>query len=184
MITDILDNNKIKMQKSLDFFISELGTIRSSRATPALVEGIEVESYGQKMALVQLGTITTPEPREIVIEPWDKTLIPAISKAVSGKLQISASDDGNIIRVPLPPMTQEVRDAQIKLVREKGEQAKVAMRSSRHEGLDELQKRKSEASISEDEFFSGKEDFNKMVSDFEAKADEVLRAKEKELNEI
>jgi len=151
--------NKIKpeLEKAVAFFEKELAKIRTGRASPSLVEDISVECFGQRYPLKQLAAISVPEPRQIVIQPWDKSYIEPITKAIEkANLGVSPIVDKEVIRINLPPLTQEYKQEIIKLISEKEEQAKRTIRKWRDEAWNEIQEKTREGLIREDDKFRAK----------------------------
>lgn len=176
-----------KLQKQLDDIANalkgELGAIRGSRPTAALVEDITVDCYGQRMAIKQLGTISIVPPREIQISIWDKSIINAVCNAISEKLSVQAAANGTTIHVNLPSLSQERRDEIIKLVKSKVEDTRIRSRTTRDELKKELAEEQKSGSITEDEHFKIGEDMQKSIDGFNASVDALLEKKIVEINE-
>lgn len=174
-----------KMQKSLDNFRQELTHIRTGRASVGLLDAIEVEVYGTRMKINQLGNVTTPEPRQLVISPWDRTQISAIEKAIlASPLNLTPSNDGHLIRIPFPPLTEERRKDLVKLVGKMAEESKVAVRNVRRHEVDEAKKLQKDGELPEDEAHKLTDEVQKITDDFINKIDEAFRAKEAEIMEV
>ena len=172
-----------KMQKAFDFFQSDLATIRAGRANPHVLDKIRVDYYGTPTPIQQVGNITVPEPRIIQIAPWEKSLIKDIEKAIMGSdVGITPSNDGSVIRLVFPELTEERRKEIVKDVKKKGEDAKVAIRNVRRDG-NEAFKKLAKTEISEDEIKKLEDELQKVTDKFikdidsavEAKAEEVLK---------
>lgn len=178
----ILNEFKIELNKVVDYFKKEIQKIRSGIATPALVEDVPVEYYGSKTLLKHIAAISCPEPRQIVIQPWDKNAIEAIVKSLSQE-NIGAMPvvDKDIIRINLPPLTEEFRKSLLLQVGKKKEEAREVIRKWRDEFLKKIQKQFQEKEISEDEKFRLKEEIEKTVEEFNKTLDEL---EEKKKNEI
>jgi ribosome recycling factor len=181
--------NKSELRKDLneaiEFFKSELTKIRTGRATPALIEDLFLEVYGSKMRLKELGSITVPESQLIVVSPWDRSQIPAISKAINNSdLNLNSSYDNEKVRVPIPPLSEERRNELAKLVTAKLEACKTTIRNIRNDIMKSIDKDFSEKKISEDEKFSLKEDADKIIKDFSDQAESLSNDKKKSLMEI
>lgn len=173
-----------RMEKSLEHFQHEMSTIRTGRATPTLLDVVRVEYYGTKMPINQLGTVSAPEPRLLVIQPWDKGAISAIEKAIrESDLGLNPSNDGNLIRVPIPELSQERRQNLLKVVKKMAEEARVAIRNIRRDANDTLKKMEKNHEISEDEKSVGEEEIDKLTKEFIKKIDDLLAVKEKEILE-
>jgi len=174
-----------KMQKSLDNFRQELTHIRTGRASVGLLDAVEVEVYGTRMKINQLGNITTPEPRLLVIAPWDRTQIGAIEKAIlASPLNLTPSSDGHLIRIPFPPLTEERRKDLVKLVGKMAEEAKVAVRNVRRHEVDTAKKMQKDGDLPEDEAHKITDEVQKITDDFINKIEEAFKAKEAEIMEV
>ncbi|MCX5769947.1 MAG: ribosome recycling factor [Candidatus Hydrogenedentes bacterium] len=174
-----------KMQKSLDNFRQELTHIRTGRASVGLLDAVEVEVYGTRMKINQLGNITTPEPRMLVIAPWDRTQINAIEKAIlASPLNLTPSSDGHLIRIPFPPLTEERRKDLVKLVGKMAEEAKVAVRNVRRHEVDTAKKMQKDGDLPEDEAHKLTDEVQKITDDFIDKIEEAFKAKEAEILEV
>lgn len=184
MIDKIAENAKDKMEKSVNLLAQELSKLRTGRASSAIVEGIKVEYYGSTLPLNQVATISIPEPRMIVIQPWDKTALGEIEKAIyKSAIGLTPNNDGSVIRLSIPPLTTERREDLIKLTQKMGEEAKVAMRNIRRDANNEIKKEEKQKKISEDGSFKGQERIQKITDEYIAKVDEVLGKKIKEIRE-
>lgn len=160
----------------------ELHRLRTSRASMELVEDIPVEAYGSIMSVKQVSNISIPEARLILLQAWDKALVPVIEKAIRGAgMNLNPAVDGQIIRVPIPPLTEESRKTYVKIAAEKAEEAHVSVRRARQDAFDELDKEEERKEISEDEKFRARERFQKLVDEYNRKADELFEQKEKEI---
>ena len=163
----------------------QLASIRTGKATPALLEGIVVDAYGSKMPINQLATLAAPEPRLLTIQAFDPTQIAAIEKAIQASdLGITPSNDGNIIRLPIPPLNEERRRDFVKMAKSKGEDAKVAVRGARRDANEQLKKAQSSSDITEDEQRRGQDKVQKLTDQYVAEVDKILEAKEKEIMEV
>lgn len=181
--------NKSELKKSLieavDFFKSELSKIRTGRATPSLIEDITIEVYGSKMRIKELGAITVPESQLIVVSPWDRSQIPAISKAINtSELSLNSSYDNEKVRVPIPPLSEERRAELAKIVSSKLEACKTTVRNLRNDIMKSIDRDFSEKKISEDEKFSLKEEADKIIKDFSEQAEDLASEKKKSLMEL
>jgi len=174
-----------KMQKSLDNFRQELTHIRTGRASVGLLDTVEVEVYGTRMKINQLGNITTPEPRLLVIAPWDRTQVGAIEKAIlASPLNLTPSNDGHLIRIPFPPLTEERRKDLVKLVGKMAEETRVAVRNIRRHEVDEAKRMQKDGDLPEDEAHKVTDEIQKITDDFINKIDEAFKAKEAEIMEV
>jgi len=179
---DIILEAEEKMIKTEQVIQHEFAGVRTSKASPALVENIVVEAYGAQMRVRELASITTPEPRMIVIQPFDPTTVTAIEKAIQkSNLGINPAVQGKIIRIILPELSQERRLELDKLVKKMAEDGRVAIRNVRREALEHLKKILKEHKISEDDFETYEKDLQKLTDDYIKKIDEHLAKKEKEI---
>jgi len=166
-----------------DWIAKEFGGIRTSRATPAILDGIMAESYGSKMPIKQLAAINIEDPRTIRVAPYDMGALKAIEKAVSAaNLGLSVSSDDRGVRVSFPELTSERRDSLIKVAKEKLEQAKVSVRKHRDDVVKDIEDKTKKKELSEDEKFRSKADLQKLVDDFNKKLEDHYAKKEKEIN--
>ncbi len=174
-----------RMKKALETTVSDLSGIRTGRASPALVEKIEVEVYGGKYKIQELATISVPEPRLLIISPWDKSTISAIEKAIlKSPLGLTPTTDGNVIKLPFPPLSEERRRDILKIVARRIEEGKVAVRHIRRTANEELEKLEEEGEASEDEVFRAKERVQKLTDKYVELLNEAQKSKEKEILEV
>lgn len=184
-IENIKDKGREKMQKSVDAVRNEIIRIRTGKATTALLEGIKVDCYGSKVPLKQVANIGVPETRLLLIQPWDKNLLSNIEKAIfQSDLGLTPNNDGKVIRLPIPPLTEERRKELVKLVKKLGEEGKIAVRNVRRECNDDLKKGEKSGNISEDETKKGMKEIQEITDEYITKIDEVIEQKEKEIREI
>ncbi|MFZ5765427.1 MAG: ribosome recycling factor [Thermodesulfobacteriota bacterium] len=184
-MNDVLLEMNDKMEKSLEAYRRELSTVRTGRASLALVEGIRVDSYGTKMPLNQVATMTIPESRLIVIQPWDPQVLGAIEKAIlAANIGLTPANDGKVIRISIPQLTEERRKDLVKQVKKISEEYRVAIRNCRRDAIDALKKQKKDKAISEDDLFKYQEEAQKETDAFVKKIDEILAEKEKEVMEV
>lgn len=185
MLNEVFEDAKDRMQKAVGTLEKEFKRLRTGRASVSLVDGIRVEYYGTPTPLNQLATLTVPEPRTIMIQPWDQSCIGEVEKAImKSELGLTPMNDGKVIRIPVPPLTEERRRELVKLVKKMAEEAKVAVRNIRRDANEMIKDLKKEKEISEDEQFKGQEEVQKITDDFIKKIDELAAAKEKEILEI
>jgi ribosome recycling factor len=185
MIADVLRETEGKMKKSVDALRQHLGTIRTGRASPALVEYLQVEAYGSHMPLNQLATITTPDARMIVIQPFDKSMIKLIEKSIqNSELGITPSNDGIVIRLSLPQLTEERRRDLTKQVRSRLEESRVAVRNLRREALDDVKELEHEKLISETDQRRAQEKLQELTDRYIRELEHVGAAKEAEVMEV
>ncbi len=185
MIEGVLKTATQKMEQAIEGIRHEMVSIRTGKASPALIENLQIEAYGSKMPLIQLATITAPEPRLLVIQPWDKSIIKSILKAVqSSDLGLTPLHDSNVIRVPIPPLNEERRKDLVRLAHKITENGRVSIRHTRKEANDQVKKTEKKHQISEDEAHSGMDEVQKLTDKYIEKMDELLKAKEEEIMEI
>lgn len=177
-------NAEDRMEKALSALKKELATLRAGRATPALLDRVQAEYYGTLTPINQMASITTPDPRTLVIQPWDKSSLAAIEKAIlKSELGLNPANDGNVIRIVIPPLTEERRAELVKMTKKYGEEAKVAVRNIRRDANEEIKKMEKNG-ISEDESRRHQEDIQKFTDKYIAEIDKILAAKEKEIMEV
>ncbi|MCM8801535.1 MAG: ribosome recycling factor [Candidatus Omnitrophica bacterium] len=181
---DILRTTEEKMKKTVEAVMREFSEVRTGRAHPALVEGLYIDYYGSPTLLKSLASISVPDAHLIVIQPWDITIIPEIEKAImKSNLGITPSNDGKLIRLTVPPLSEERRQELAKLVNKMAEEGKVSLRTIRREGKESLEKLERDKVISEDDKFRGIEELQKIIDKYTAKIDELLKIKTKEILE-
>lgn len=179
---EFIDKVRPEFEKSFKFLDAEIAKIRTSRASPSLVEDIEVNCFGSKFSLKQLAAISSPEPNQIVIQPWDTSYIESIEKAVANSgLGMSSAVDKNLIRLSLPLLTEEYRHSLVKILNEKAEQARQTMRHWREDAWNKIQQAQKDKKITEDDKFHGKDELQKLIDEFQKKIKELIEKKEKEL---
>lgn len=182
MIKDILEDVKSRMQKSVQALGKDFTTIRTGRANPAIFDNVKVDAYGSEMPLNQVATISCPEPRLVVIQPWDRTNLGAIEKAIlKSNLSLTPNNDGNIIRIQIPELTEERRKEYVKMIKQKAEEAKVAVRNVRRDGNDMIKDLEKSKEISEDESKSALEEIQKITDKFVGEVQSMTDGKEKEI---
>lgn len=185
MYSRVIKDLEDKMQKSIVAFSEELKNVRAGRANPALLDHISVEYYGTMTPLNQVSTINVAEARLLTIQPWDQSLISEIEKAIlKSNLGITPSNDGKIIRLPFPALTEERRKELAKVVKGYAEKAKIALRNQRREAIDSVKKMEKKSEISEDELRSAEEEIQKTIEKYTAEVDNITKKKEEELMEI
>lgn len=185
MINDILADSEDRMQKTIDHLQGDLASLRAGRANPAMLDKIMVDYYGQPTPINQLANINVPEARLLVIQPWDKSGIGDIEKAIlKSDLGITPSNDGNVIRIAIPQLTEERRKDLVKVVRKRAEEAKVAIRNIRREANDLIKSSEKDKLISEDESKKGLDSAQKITDKRIKDIDLILQAKEKDIMEV
>ncbi len=184
-IEDVLSNADSRMGKSVEALKRELGSIRTGRATPALVENLTVDYYGVPTPLNQIASITAPEARLIMVQPWDKQAVKDIEKGLlKSDMGFNPSNDGSVIRVPIPPLSQERRREMVKVLKKKVEDGKVAARNVRRDALEQLRTLERNKDISQDENRRAQENLQKATDSQIAQMDQVSAAKEVEIMEV
>ncbi|MDO8474422.1 MAG: ribosome recycling factor [bacterium] len=179
---EIIEKTKRELDKVVDFFTKEVSKIRTGQASPSLVEDVMVDVSGQAMSLKQLAGISCPERRQILIQPWDKSYLEPIEKALfKAQLGVTPIVDKDTVRVSLPSLTQEYRQDLIKMLNQKTEQAKQVMRKWREEAWSNIQGKAKDGTIREDEKFRGKDELQKLIDEYHAKVDQLSERKEKEI---
>ena len=185
MIEDVLSDASSRMGKTIESLKKDLATVRTGRATPALVDSIRVDYYGAPTPLKQIATISAPEARLLVIQPWDNSTIGEIKKAIQrSELGLNPSSDGNLIRLSIPPLSEERRKELVKVVHKKTEDGRVALRNIRRDALEMLRELEREKEISQDEQKRAQERLQEITDKFITEAGEAAEAKEAELLEI
>ena len=184
MPQSIKKNAEDRMEKAIGALRRDLSTLRAGKASPALLDRVQVEYYGAMTPLNQLANINTPDSRTLMIQPWDKSSVSAIEKAIlKSDLGLTPSNDGSSIRISVPPLTEERRAELVKTSKKFGEDAKIAIRNIRRDANDDV-KKLEKTDISEDESRRHQEDIQKTTDKFIAEVDKVLAAKEKEIMEV
>jgi ribosome recycling factor len=174
-----------QMQKTIEKMKADFGTLRTGRANAALLENVRVEYYGSMTPINQLGSIAAPEARSLEIKPWDKGALQAIEKAIlKSDLGLTPNNDGTIIRLQIPALTEERRKDLIRVVRKMTEEYRVSLRNERREGVEKLKKSEKAKEISEDDRQSAEQDIQRMTDLFVKKVDEMLAAKERDIMEV
>lgn len=185
MMQDLLRDADEKMEKSIAALQKDLATLRAGRATPALLDKVLVEYYGVPTPIAQMASVSVPEARTLVIQPWDKGTVKEIEKAIlKSDLGLTPISDGTVIRLPIPQMTEERRLELVKTVRKKGEECKIAIRNVRREANDMLKELEKSSEISEDDLKRGQDEVQKLTDKQIKQVDEVIDAKEKEIMEV
>jgi ribosome recycling factor len=180
-----LKETKTRIDKALDAMRREFSTVRTGKASPALLEHVRVEAYESHMPLEQLATISAPEPRLLIVQPWDKSLVGTIEKAIqSSDLGLNPSNDGTVIHVPIPQLNEERRQELVKVLHKMAEEGRVSLRAARHAANDDIKKEMKSGDVAEDAGHKLLDDVQKMTDDYVAKVDSLLKAKEAEVMEV
>lgn len=183
-IKKILADAEERMKKSVEVTAQELAALRTGRASPAILYGIRVEYYGAPYEIRELASITVPDPRTLIIDPWDKQMLEPIRKAITNSpLSLNPVNDGKVLRINLPPLTEERRRELLKLVNQRSEHGKIAIRNIRKDAQEELRKLDKQPGISEDALRRAREDLDKLTERYIQKVDELRKAKEQEVLE-
>ncbi len=173
------------MEKGFDYVTHEFAAVRTGKASPALVENIDVEAYGTPMKLKQLAMITTPEPRMVVIQPFDSSTTKDIEKALKeSKLGINPISDGKLIRLPIPPLTEERRRDLVKAIKQMAEEARIRIRSARRDAMDAIKKASKDGGIAEDAAEGYEKEIQKMTDTFVKKIDDAIFIKEADIMKV
>ena len=181
----VIQQTKAEMDGSLDSLAKDFSKVRTGRASISLLDSVRVDYYGTPTPLNQLATLAIPEPRMITIQPWDTQVSKEIEKAIlKADLGLTPSSDGKLVRVSIPPLTEERRKDLVKVVKKMSEAAKVSIRNHRRKVNEDLKAMKNDKQISEDEMFKSQDDVQKITDDYITKVDEMSRAKEAEILEI
>lgn len=185
MAKQVISNTKDKMNKAIQAYKREIATVRAGRANPSILDRIQIDYYGAPTPLNQLSSITVPEARLLVIQPYDKSILHEIEKAIQkADLGLNPTNDGSIIRISIPPLTEERRKSLAKEVKGMAEDAKVALRNIRRDANDDLKKLEKEGQITEDELRSFTEDVQKETDNHVKEIDNITKEKEKEIMEV
>ena len=174
-----------QMEKALDAVRREFSTVRTGKASPALLESVRVEAYGSQMPLNQVASVSVPEPRSLLVQPWDKGLMGPIEKAIqSSDLGLNPANDGNVIRVPIPALTEERRRDYARLLHKMAEEGRVAVRQARKDANDDIKRRQKENELSEDQARREQEEVQKLTDRHVDQIDDLLKHKEAEIMEV
>lgn len=185
MVELVLEETEEKMQQACEALKREFSRVRTGKASPALLEGVRVEYYDTLMPLRQVANISAPEPRLLVVQPWDRGALPAIEKAISkSELGLHPLNDGVVIRLPIPALTEERRKDLVRVVRKLAEDARVSVRNIRRSEIEELRALEKSGEITEDELHKGLDKIQDITDQHIATVDELLKAKEREVMEV
>ncbi len=181
----LINRTREQMNKSLEFFKQQLIKVRTGRASAAILDNIRVDYYGSQTPLTQIATINVPDAKTIVVQPWDPSTIGAIEKAIiQSDLGFNPKNDGKVLRISVPPLTEERRKELVKFCKKLAEDAKIAVRNIRRDQIEALRKAEKEKEITEDDKKIGEERVQKVTDEFIKKIDELLAQKEKEILEV
>ena len=184
-MSDVIIEMADKMEKSVESFKNELSKVRTGRASISLLDGISVDAYGSPMPMNQVATMTIPESRMIAIQPWDPQMVPAIEKAImASNLGLAPANDGKVIRLTIPQLTEERRRDLVKVVRNEGENGKVAIRNIRRDANSDFKSLEKDKDISEDEERKAQEDIQKLTDQHVKEIDDLVDVKEADLMKV
>ncbi|SEO80416.1 ribosome recycling factor [Propionispora vibrioides] len=185
MLKEIYTTHEEKMKKALEALRKDLASLRAGRATPALLDKVLVDYYGTPTPVNQVANVSVPEPRLITLQPWEKSMLGPIEKAIlKSDLGLTPNSDGSVIRLNIPQLTQQRRTELVKMVHKKAEDARVAVRNIRRDANDGIKKIEKEKSASEDETKKAQEDMQKLTDKYIKEIDQVMGSKEKEIMEV
>ncbi len=181
---DLIKDGELRMQKTINNLKDELKRLRTGRASPSLLENIKVNYYGQEIPLMQIAGIGAPEPRLLVIKPYDKNVVSEIEKAIlKSGLGLTPKTEGGVIKLPIPPLSEERRKELVKLVKKFAEEAKVALRNIRRDILEKIKEKKENGEVSEDDAERFKKKVQEIIEDKTKEIDDIVKIKEKEIME-
>ncbi len=184
-LDEVLEDTELKMMKSVDFVQKEFATIRTGKASPALVENVHIDYYGTKTRLRELAGISTPEPRLIVIQPWDPTVMNEVERALlKANLGVTPLNDGKVIRIPIPELNEERRRDLNKVIKRMAEDGRVSIRNIRREANEEIKKLQKNGKITEDDMYRSEKEIQEKTDEYITEIDKFLSSKEKEILEI
>lgn len=173
------------MEKAVDAMRREFAGVRTGKASPALLDTVRVDAYGSKMPVGQLATVSVPEPRLLLVQPWDKNLLPVVEKAIrSAELGLNPANDGNVIRVPIPALNEERRREMVKLLHRIAEEGRIAVRHARQEANKQIKAREQAHELGADDARREMDEIQKLTDEFIGKIDQLLKAKEEEVLEV
>lgn len=180
-----LQEAKRRMENAVEALRREFAGVRTGKASPALLDTIRVEAYGSQVPLNQVASVSAPEPRLLVVQPWDRAMISPIEKAIQiSDLGLNPANDGKVIRVPIPPLTEERRKEYVRLLHKMTEEGRVAVRQARKDANDEIKRRQKDSDISEDEAHREQDEVQKLTDRYIHQMDELLKHKEAEVMEV
>ena len=180
-----IEQARQQMEAAVEAMRRDFASVRTGKATPSLLDTVRVDAYGSKVPINQVATVNTPEPRMIVIQPWDKNVIPDIEKGIqTADLGLNPSNDGNLIRVPIPPLSQERRQDMVRLLHKMAEEGRVSVRHARQEANREIKEREQEHEISEDESRRQQDEVQKLTDQFVERIEQMMKTKEAEIMEV
>lgn len=180
-----LQKARQRMEGAVEALRREFSTVRTGKASPALLDNVRVEAYGSRVPLNQVGTVSAPEPRMLTVQPWDKSVIKDIEKAIrEADLGLNPSNDGNLVRIPVPALTEERRKEFVKVLHKLAEEGRVAVRQARKDANDDIKAHQKDEGMSEDDVRREQGEVQKLTDQYIAKVDELLKHKEAEVMEV
>lgn len=176
---------RTRMEKAVEATRREFSTVRTGKATPALLDTVRVEAYGSQVPLNQVATVSAPEPRLLVIQPWDKTVLAEIERAIQqSELGLNPSNDGNLIRVPIPALNEERRRDMVRLLRKMAEDGRISVRQARQDANRDIKRQEQENELSEDDARGQTDAVQKLTDEYIARIDQLLESREQEVMEV
>jgi ribosome recycling factor len=173
------------MENALEALRRDFGSVRTGKASPALLDHVKVDAYGSKMPLNQVATVSSPEPRMLIVQPWDKSLMSGVEKAIrSAELGLNPANDGNVIRVPIPALNEERRREMVRQLHKQAEESRIAIRHARQEANKEIKQLQQSSELSEDDARRQMDDVQKLTDEYVARVDQMLKSKEEEVLEV
>lgn len=180
-----LQEAKRRMENAIEALRREFASVRTGKATPALLDTVRVEAYGSQVPLNQVATVSAPEPRLLVVQPWDRGMIGPIEKGLqTSDLGLNPSNDGKVVRVPIPPLTEERRREYVRLLHKMTEEGRVAVRQARKDANDDIKKQQKAGDVSEDDARREQDEIQKLTDRYIAQMEEILKHKEAEVMEV
>lgn len=185
ILKEIIQQTETRMKKTIESVAREFSEVRTGRAHPGLIEGMHIDYYGTPTMIKQIASISIPDPKTIIIQPWDASAIAEIEKTIlKSNLGVMPSNDGKVMRLSIPPLSKERRQELIKVVKDMSENGRISLRTIRREANEKIKKTKDDGHISEDDTFKGQEEVQKLIDRYIKEVDKILEAKNKELVEF
>jgi len=181
MYKELIKNLKPELEKAIEFLRKEFMKIKTSRATPAMVEDIMIDCYDQKMPIKQLANISTPQLRSIIIQPWDKSILSEIEKGIRNQSNLSPMVDGDLIRINIPSLSEDQRKEYVKIINDKTEEARISIRLHREKVWKEIQELEKKGEIREDDKFKAKDDLQELIDDYNKQIEDLRKNKEQDV---
>jgi len=181
MYKELIENLKPELNKTIDYLKGEFLKVKTSRATPIMIENIEINCYDQKMPLKELASIDIPQPRSIIVRPWDHSILREIEKGIRSSTSFSPMIDSDIIRINIPPLSEEQRKEYVKIINEKAEESRISIRLNRGKIWAEIQEMEKKGEIPENDKFRAKDELQKLIDEYNEKIEELRKTKEQEI---